>query len=91
MLHLCTLVVGLVQTCSATAFSGSTPIERGDRVYDCKVVLGLVTSCSLPYTGTVVLSRQDKGGKHVSCTINHGFITLCSATGFSGSAVVYYP
>lgn len=87
MLTLCTLSVGLVYTCSATLFTGTTPVERGDRVYDCSVVMGEVTACSLPHTGLVVLPRG-AGGKHVSCHIDHGIVTRCDATGFTGKAVV---
>lgn len=90
MLHLCAVAVGLVQTCSATAYTGTAPVERGDRVYECQVVIGSITSCSLPHTGLVVLPRG-QGGKHVSCTVDHGIVSRCSATGFTGDAVVARP
>ena len=90
MLTLCTIVVGLAHTCSATAFTGTTPVERGDRVYDCSVVMGEVFACSLPHTGLVVLSRG-AGGKHVSCQVSHGIVTRCEATGFNGKSVLQRP
>lgn len=90
MLHLCVISVGLVQTCTATAFTGRAPVERGDRVYECSVVLGSASACSLPFTGLVVLPRGE-GGKHVSCVVEHGLVSRCSATGFNGEAVIPRP
>lgn len=78
-------------TCQGTAYTGQVPVERaGGRVYDCSVVMGEVTTCSLPHTGLVLLSRGE-GGKHVSCDVDHGIIARCDATGFNGDAVILRP
>jgi hypothetical protein len=90
MLTLCTIAVGLVFSCRPNGYTGTAAVERDGRVYDCSVVMGEVSACSLPHTGLVVLSRG-AGGKHVSCHADHGIVTRCDATGFNGDAVIRHP
>lgn len=86
LLRECNVSVGQVQVCSATAYNGPTPIEQpSGRVYTCNVSVGVVGACSTPYTGSTPLVR---GSKVVSCSVNHGIVTKCSATGFTGDAVL---
>jgi hypothetical protein len=86
LLRECEVSVGQVQVCSATAYNGTTPVEQpSGRVYTCRVFVGVVGACATPYTGTTPLVR---GPKVVSCSVDHGNITRCSATGFTGSAVL---
>lgn len=90
MLTLCSIAVGLVHVCSGTTLSGSAPVERGSRVYECTIVMGHVSTCSLPHTGLVVLPVGG-GGKYVPCHVEHGIVTRCEATGFTGEAIVARP
>lgn len=82
----CAVSVGQVQVCEATAYNGTTPVERpSGRVYSCKVAGGSVGACATPFTGTTPLVR---GSKVVACSVDHGIVTKCSATGFTGDAVL---
>lgn len=86
LLRECTVSVGQVQTCSATAFTGTTPLERDTgRVYVCTVAVGREGSCKEPFTGSVPLVRA---GKVVRCEITSGIVTRCDATGFTGNTVL---
>lgn len=87
LLRECKVSVGQVQVCSATAYNGSTPVEQpSGRVYTCNVSVGVVGACATPYTGTTPLVRG--APKVVSCNVDHGNVTWCSATGFTGDAVL---
>lgn len=86
LLRECKVSVGQVLVCSATAYNGHAPVEQpSGRVYTCNVSVGVVGACATPYTGTTPLVR---GSKVVSCNVDHGNVTRCSATGFTGDAVL---
>lgn len=90
-LQRCHVSVGEVLWCMGTAFTGNTPVQLASgHVYSCDVVVGQVTACFLPFTGSVVLPRGS-GGKHVSCTVNQGLISRCDATGFNGVTILPRP
>lgn len=81
----CSVSIGEIQTCSATAYTGITPIEQNGHVYDSDVSIGVVWTANEPYTGTMPLVR---GGKVVSCQVQQGNISQCLATGFTGMAIL---
>jgi len=81
----CDISVGQVQTCRATSFTGTAPIERSDgRVFSCDLSVGEVVGCWSPFTGEAVLLR---GSKYVRCEVASGFVSRCDATGFTGLTV----
>lgn len=82
----CDISVGQVQTCKATSFTGSAPLERPNgRVYSCDISVGEVGGCGMPYSGETVLLR---GAKYVRCEVMSGFVSRCDATGFTGTSVL---
>lgn len=86
LLRECKVSVGQVQVCSATAYNGPTPVEQpSGRVYTCDVSVGVLGACATPYTGTTPLVR---GTRVVSCSVDHGNVSWCQATGFTGRAIL---
>lgn len=81
----CTVSIGEVQSCSATAYTGIAPIEQGSRVYDSDISIGVVWTANEPFTGIVPLVR---GSKVVSCQVQQGNVSQCLATGFTGTAIL---
>jgi len=85
-IHRCQLSVGDIATCDATGFTGTASVEVSpNHVLICNISIGSVIHCGLPHTGPTVLYRE---GRYRSCSIISGFVAKCSATGFTGEAVI---